>query len=290
MNKKTKFLLTAGIVAVWIFLIVNIFHVRIRWDCPDYKYLGVNREMGQMFEVNGISYRYLPISSWMPLPSNGDKYLGSADNPFSIRDNYNVYPAYDKFDIYNFNGDVKKIFVELRSAEQEPFIDDGLITALVYYYRTDMTLPTFDRIGIDEVGYETYEQTYSQHQIKPVLRSTGTVNKLFDVIDTATDSQGFNREYSYYFSTLWCMNSNFPGIGIELPVYAYNQNYWVLVNYSASIYNRWIPVEDWMPEKSKKREQPGYAKIPQDLLEAIAGEKLPTASEYIANKQKTASQ
>ncbi len=286
MKKRIISLVIIGAVAVlaitFIVSVFDSFNIRQRWQSPDYKYIGVNDEMGVMFEVGGNTYRYLPMVSWEPLPDNRGIYCGSA---YHTPGGYNIYVDWSRFDIYIFEKDTKRIFIQLRTAEQRPLFDERRIY-LVYYYRADISLPSFDRTGIDELAFAPYSQF--NYEFMPVTKDTEIINKLFAVVNDNAGKQELSGYYQYYFATLWCMNSGFPGIGIALPVYAYDQDYWVLINYSESISEKWKPNWDWLPEESKESETPVYAKIPQQLLEQIAGEKLPTASEYIASKQKTA--
>ena len=57
------------------------------------------------------------------------------------------------------------------------------------------------------------------------------------------------------YINLQLMNSAYPGIGIDAPVYQRDKTYWILFDSSYSV-----------------------APISQDLLEQIAGEKLPAPS------------
>ena len=162
---------------------------------------------------------------------------------------------------------MNKIFVQLNTAkERERF--DFRIPVILYYYRADVTLPPFDRTGIDQVGYVKRGQWFHRHDIDPITQNKETLDKLFEAIDTAPDSEYTDSGAGFNFTTIWCMNSAFPGIGIELPIDAYHQSYWIELKRS-------VGTKDGV-----------YAKIPQEVLEAIAGEKLPTAEEYINNIDK----
>lgn len=151
-----------------------------------------------------------------------------------------------------------KYFVELTAAERDS-IYSCMNRITVYYYRADIELPPFDRTGIDEVGYEN-----DCHKVRQIVKNADTVNELFDAINNGPHSRDIDEYYYYYKGQIWCMNSNFPGIGIELPIFIYDQDYWI---------------EIASPDGSF------YARIPQGLLETIVGEKLPTASEYIASQR-----
>lgn len=251
MKKKMLFLIIGILVLVLIILTI----IPIRWVYPGYERLGSSKEMGNMFKLDGIIYRNLPATLWLPIPGIPYKYIGSAD----------------KLDFYSFeDSDTKKIFIEIRF-QKEHWYDD-VVSAPAYSYRADVTLPSFDRKGIDEIEY-TVNKGSSFEGIKPVIRNADLVNSLFDVLETASNSGEYTGKDNYYLCSIFCMNSSFQAIGIELTVYAYGQDYWVLID---------------TPERPRLHPTI-YAKIPRDLLEQIAGQKLPTPSEYIASKQKTAS-
>jgi hypothetical protein len=247
--------------------------VQPSWEAEDFKYLGENAEMGPMFEVGGITYRYLPETFWVPIIHKTDKYLGKV---FSDK---NIYPGGWEFYIYNFEKkDVNKIFVILKG-RKEHWYDDA-DRPVVYYYRADITLPPFDRTGIDKVGYEYWDQD----GIKSIVGDSGVVDKLFDVISTASNNQDFDLDNRYGVALLWFMNSNFPGIGIYSHVYACGQDYWIEIKPPIRLFH-----DSWSVVENIKIPDTVYAKIPQELLEQFAGKKLPTASEYIASQQKTSS-
>jgi hypothetical protein len=225
------------------------------FECQDFKYLGENAEMGKMFEVGGIPYRELPETKWRPITWDGE-YLGTVRN-----DPNNVYPG----GLFKISRDATKIFAQLNTAKERHWYDDALPVVL-YYYRVDVTLPPFDRTGIDQVGYVKRGQWFYRHDIKPITQDKETLDKLFEAIDTAPDNE-YEEGGGFRFAEIWCMNSAFPGIGIELPIKAYHQSYWIE-----------LKRPDWT--------EGVYAKIPQEVLEAIAGEKLPTAEEFINGRDK----
>ena len=154
------------------------------WTCEDFTYLGENVEMGPMFRVDGITYRYLPETFWRPV-SGAEKYLG---NVFSESD---VYPGGKDFYIENFEtNDTNKIFVVLNGRKEHWY--DDMNRPMVYYYRADISLPPFDRAGINKIGYEKNGQWFDE--IKPITQDTSIIDRLFDAIDSVS------KEFDYYKS------------------------------------------------------------------------------------------
>lgn len=264
MKKIVSFLIACAVI-----ILMLAGCVEPDWRAEDFKYLGVNADMGPMFEVEGIKYRYLPETFWQPINYATDTYLGK------VYSDKNIYPADSEFYIYNFEKkDVNKIFVILQGRKDHWY--DDMERPRVYYYRADIKLPPFDRSGIDEVGYEYW----GQEGIKNIVSDPVAVDKLFDVISTASNNQDFEWKNLYTVALLWLMNSNFPGIGIYMRVYAYGQDYWIEIEPPQRSYRG-----SWSVTKNLYNPDTVYAKIPQELLEQIAGKKLPTASEYIASQQ-----
>lgn len=130
-----------------------------------------------------------------------------------------------------------------------------------YYARADIALPTFDRSGIDALAL--VDQEKKQYK---VVTDKNLLDKLWDTLES---NEKKNEDSGNFFPSeqeLWFMNSNFPGISIQLPVYVIDDDkYMINMAYDGK-----------------------YRGISQDLIEQIAGQKLPTASEYIASQQKTA--
>ena len=94
---------------------------------------------------------------------------------------------------------------------------------------------------------------------------TDQSNKEYSAVKNELTIEG-ELKYQKYCYTIFLMNSNFPGISIQLPVYVIDDDkYMINMAYDGK-----------------------YRGISQDLIEQIAGQKLPTASEYIASQQKTA--
>jgi hypothetical protein len=237
------------------------------WECEDFKYLGESVDTGPIFEVGGNTYCYLPETFWIPFEAGKSTYLGW------VYTEENIYPGGYYIDIYSHDAD-NKMFVTLYTAEKQPLF--GETTVHVTYHRSDVKLPPFDRTGINKVGFVKE----GEWEEKKFIQDKDIIDKLFDSIDSV--SQGFNIYKSASIGSIVCMNSNYPGIVIEVPVYAYVQDYWLMIKPPERGYNGWSVIDNI------KQPETVYAKVPQELLEQIAGQKLPTPSEYIASQQKTA--
>ncbi len=159
----------------------------------------------------------------------------------------------EKAKIYTFNEDINKIFI-MQTLDKETFFDEP--APQNYHYREDIALPPYDSSGIDKIGFKQGDET----KYIDINNNKETIKKLFDIKINAqkTDIVGLGLVYF-----LELMNSNLQGIGINLPVYEKDNTYWVLFDRNNHI-----------------------APISQDLLEEIAGKKLPTASE-VESKWKT---
>ncbi|MPN53276.1 hypothetical protein SDC9_200940 [bioreactor metagenome] len=114
-----------------------------------------------------------------------------------------------------------------------------------YYYRDDVELPPLNIDGIDMLGF----RDKSQNNYSTIIDDKATIEKFFNVIGQAyqKDSTGHGLVYD-----IGLMNSQFEGIEIDMPVSIKDGSYWIEVT------------------------DDNFAIIPQDLLEKIAGKKLPT--------------
>ena len=201
---------------------------------PEYKDLGRNPQMGDMIEVNGIIYRTLPNTEWRPL------WIGLklvALNKEGDRDS----------NVYMFTEETRQIFV-MQQYSDDDFISDMNFREN-YYYREDVTLPPYDRSGIDMLGIEK-EGLYSNYVF---TQNKALIDQVFILKNKAYKPTKWGFDFVY---DLQLMNSNYPGIGIDASIYQKEQKYWIVFN-----------VEDIV------------AVIPQDILEQIVGEKLPPPSE-----------
>ena len=149
--------------------------------------------------------------------------------------------------IYVFNGDTGRIFVE--GIAQSPN------QIFQYYYRADVDLPPFDATGIDTVG--VFEDIAEQ-EFTTIINDRSIIEKLFQNFENTGNKTEINVKGDFVFD-IYFMNSRFDGIGIGCEVIADNRAYWIYY------------------------QDGSYTELPQDLLEQIAGKKMTTASEYIAD-------
>ena len=127
------------------------------------------------------------------------------------------------------------------------------------FYKSNLELPAFERANVDEICYEKGGQWFGNREMQNFSRNQKIIDELFNLTDPA---KGQTHEAGYkYFGYIYCMDDSFPGICNSIAVYAQQNEY--MINMGDD--NTWF-------------------EIPQDLLEQIAGEKLPTASEYIASQ------
>lgn len=157
----------------------------------------------------------------------------------------------DKTNLYRSVKDANRIFITMY---------DGNSTHMkLSFYRSDLELPVFGRANVDEICYEKGGQWFGNRKMQNFIRDQKIIDDLFNLTDPA---KGQSPEAdSKYFGYIYCMNDSFPGICNSIPVYAQQNKY--LINMGDD--NTWF-------------------EIPQYLLEQIADEKLPTASEYIASQ------
>ncbi len=80
----------------------------------------------------------------------------------------------------------------------------------MYYSRNDVTLPIFDRNGIDTLGLVD-----EQKKIYKVITDKNLLDKLWDTLE---NNEKKNEDSGNFFPSeqeLWFMNSRYMGIGIE---------------------------------------------------------------------------
>lgn len=218
-------------------LVFTLLFVLILAGCENvhqYKVLPTDPQKGEMIEVDGVRYRTLPETVWRPLDGlelvtqiKGDGW---------------------ESDICMYTLDAGHIFVMDQLNETNHFRD--VTFSPKYYYREDITLPTYDRNGVDMLGFKK-EGLFSNYVF---IQNKELTDKIFELKD---QSKKINIEGAFDFVYyLQLMNSNYPGIGIKATVYQKNKTYWIFFNDDDST----------------------VSPISQDLLEQIAGEKLPVAS------------
>jgi hypothetical protein len=239
--------------------VLNILLLFIFTGCsslPKYEIQGDFNE-GLNVNVGGVIYssgRGTPVNSgtiWEPNNEYKKTLIGEDKNY-----------SYGKF--YSFNEDSKKIFlVEKFDKEFFSIFSEGF--GDFNFKRTDIQLPAYDLNGIDKVGIANTDiPDYKDYKFINISSDRQTIEKIL-ALKNEPAIEGKTKYYKYCY-TIFLMNSNFPGISIQLPVYLTSEDSY-MVN---MIYD------------GKDRG------ISQDLLEQIAGQKLPTPSEYIASQQKTA--
>ena len=202
-------------------------------NLPEYKEMGEDPLKGNMIEVNGIVYRTLPVTDWRPI---WIKMKAVAKNKEYDRDSY----------IFMEPEDTGQIFI------MQQYSDDEFSCMNYrenYYYREDVSLPPYDRSGIDMLGIEK-EGSFSNYVF---IQNKELIDQVFILKNKAykPTKGGFDVLYD-----LQLMNSNYPGIGIDASICQKEQKYWII-----------FTVEDIV------------AVIPQDILEQIVREKLPPPSE-----------
>lgn len=132
----------------------------------------------------------------------------------------------------------------------EAVVKSGFLseTGTRYYYRDDIQLPVYDRNGIDMVGFQGRDET----DFSNIIYDSDTIDKLFDLKNKSQKE----LVQLWYFCTIEFMNSDFKGIGIKAPVALKDNKFWI--TFEGDNF---------------------YSEISQDLLEEIAGKKLPTPEE-----------
>lgn len=221
------------ILCIYLIFILAILLASCKEALPEYKDLGRDPQMGDMLEVNGVKYRTLPNTYWRPLWT-GLKQV--ALNNEGDRES----------DVYMFTEDTKQIFVMQQYSDNDIFRDVNY--SQNFFYREDITLPPYDRSGIDTLGFRKEDaKEYKKIQNKELI------DQVFILKSKArkTIEWGFGAAYE-----MKLINSNYPGIGIDASIYQKEHKYWIIFD-----------VEDIV------------AVIPQETLEQIAGEKLPSPKE-----------
>ncbi len=193
--------------------LISFILVLLLSGCEQIHYSGYNAEKGNMINMNGISYRSMPVTVWRPV-SNQKTMVGTLRNFENNGQTYNLF---------TYVADENKIFLMQK--------EEGSRTIEIFYYRDDIVLPTYDISGIDSIGFGNWNDT----EYTNIIKEPKTIEKLFNIKgDTnINDSPG-------YLPVFWLelMNSKYSGIGIGLIVYAKENTYWIEVkndfNYNAA--------------------------------------------------------
>ena len=152
---------------------------------------------------------------------------------------------------YVFNGETKRIFIVERFSSP-PFSFEKL--GDFYFRRTDVQLPAYDTTGINEIGISGEDD-----KIINISNDRQTIEKMLALLEGPREQIQRANLLGVIYNVL-LMNSDYPGISIPLYVEATNDRF---------IINERV--------------------VPQNLLEQIAGKKLPAPSEIAASRSAQAS-
>lgn len=219
--------LTLVFVLLFVLILVGCGNV------PEYKNMPSTPQKGNMMELNGVIYKMQPETAWRPLDWNGIKLVARSTG-------FNW-----KSDVFMFPADTGHIFL-MEQLSESGFRDVGFRPN--YYYKEDITLPPYDRNGVNMLGFKkegsSSDGVFSQNE--------ALIDEIFKLKNNAQADQTVDFDFVF---ELQLMNSNYSGIGIKVNVYQKNSTYWICFNEFSNV----------------------ISPISQELLEQIAGEKLPAA-------------
>ncbi len=160
------------------------------------QYTMISDQKNDIIDIFGVQYKNAQDTTWRPLFYTDNILIGTIKNP----------GGYHTEEVYLNIADEKKVF----AITKVPYflIDNGI--TYNYYTRADITMPAFNRSGIDALGLvDSQKKTYK------VITDKELLNKLWDTLESTKKNNEDNGNFFPSEQELWFMNSNYLGIGIE---------------------------------------------------------------------------